>query len=650
MKYILNKEFAYYIINKKVVVSSFYKDELIDCELSAEIISTLNSISLTLESIASLIKFPLPVVLKKFNTLKFAKIIVPYNQATPSGVNTDDLPLVNQGYFSELVSSEIYGSNVFTCSNGKKLLYFNNSKAKCQCAINRLLSHRPLLAYLKKEKSFTFIPPEPIKINSPNSLNLEDGFVEFDLINDSISTHKVIHYSSCPYSKPYQTSHLNFKIRKVSQSPYRTKTQSETIAFLKPLISKYMGVISQLEYYGEKKSENIHNYVAGKNSAFSLENLSWVKAGLRSANGGKGTNKLQAQCSALCEAIERYSMLHHERPIDDFNSANKLNHRFISSTDVLNYSQSQFAQANLQDKKNIAPQHWIPNEFSLSKSYYWLKAFSITQQEPVFIPAEIGYAQLSLVRDNDRIAMPDSNGCAAGGTLLEAAFQGTLELIERDAIAIWWYNRIPRNKLNLKSFSSSYIQKISEDFNKLGRTIDIVDISSDINVPVYVAISYDLTSRSQILYGFGCHVKGSIAAERAVSEVCQLLPTINNPQTKRSEPKFYEWLFTQAIDEHSFLNPECLNSIDFLDEIIEENLEKHFMEIVEKLKAVEQELIVFDLTVADVQLPVVKVISPGLRHFWRRTGPGRLYDVPVKMGFLKTPLSETELNPFDMTI
>ncbi len=31
---------------------------------------------------------------------------------------------------------------------------------------------------------------------------------------------------------------------------------------------------------------------------------------------------------------------------------------------------------------------------------------------------------------------------------------------------------------------------------------------------------------------------------------------------------------------------------------------------------------------------VVKVIVPGIRHFWRKTGLGRLYDVPVKLGWL----------------
>jgi len=62
------------------------------------------------------------------------------------------------------------------------------------------------------------------------------------------------------------------------------------------------------------------------------------------------------------------------------------------------------------------------------------------------------------------------------------------------------------------------------------------------------------------------------------------------------------------------------------------------------------ETLVLDLTRPDVGLPVVKVIVPGMRHFWKRLAPGRLYDVPVKMGWLDIPLREEGLNPVGLFI
>jgi ribosomal protein S12 methylthiotransferase accessory factor len=47
-------------------------------------------------------------------------------------------------------------------------------------------------------------------------------------------------------------------------------------------------------------------------------------------------------------------------------------------------------------------------------------------------------------------------------------------------------------------------------------------------------------------------------------------------------------------------------------------------------------------------MPVVKVIVPGLRHFWARFAPGRLYDVPVKLGWLPNPHPEQALNSVPM--
>jgi len=57
------------------------------------------------------------------------------------------------------------------------------------------------------------------------------------------------------------------------------------------------------------------------------------------------------------------------------------------------------------------------------------------------------------------------------------------------------------------------------------------------------------------------------------------------------------------------------------------------------------DFLVLDHTRPDIGVPVARVIVPGLRHFYRRFAPGRLYDVPVKLGLLDRPRSEVEFNP-----
>jgi oxazoline/thiazoline synthase len=62
-------------------------------------------------------------------------------------------------------------------------------------------------------------------------------------------------------------------------------------------------------------------------------------------------------------------------------------------------------------------------------------------------------------------------------------------------------------------------------------------------------------------------------------------------------------------------------------------------------KRFELDVLVLDQTRPEIQVPVVRVIVPGLRHTDRRFAPGRLYEVPVKLGLRKRALREVELNP-----
>lgn len=66
---------------------------------------------------------------------------------------------------------------------------------------------------------------------------------------------------------------------------------------------------------------------------------------------------------------------------------------------------------------------------------------------------------------------------------------------------------------------------------------------------------------------------------------------------------------------------------------------------VEAARAQELETLVLDQTRQDVGLAVAKVFVPGLRHFWPRFAPGRLYDTPVELGWRSRALEESELNP-----
>jgi ribosomal protein S12 methylthiotransferase accessory factor len=79
-----------------------------------------------------------------------------------------------------------------------------------------------------------------------------------------------------------------------------------------------------------------------------------------------------------------------------------------------------------------------------------------------------------------------------------------------------------------------------------------------------------------------------------------------------------------------------------------DDIEQDVLTCVEIVKRAGLEMLVLNQTRPDINLPVVKVIIPGLRHFWSRFGTGRLYDVPAKLGWLPAPLAEDQMNPMPM--
>ncbi len=52
-----------------------------------------------------------------------------------------------------------------------------------------------------------------------------------------------------------------------------------------------------------------------------------------------------------------------------------------------------------------------------------------------------------------------------------------------------------------------------------------------------------------------------------------------------------------------------------------------------------------DLTRPELGVPVARVFVPGLRHHGPRFAPGRLYDMPVRLGWQPAPVVEEEFNP-----
>jgi ribosomal protein S12 methylthiotransferase accessory factor len=253
-------------------------------------------------------------------------------------------------------------------------------------------------------------------------------------------------------------------------------------------------------------------------------------------------------------------------------------------------------------------------------------------------------------------ARADSNGCAAGSVPEEAVLQGLLELVERDAVAIWWYNRLRRPAVDLDGADDPYISGLRRHYAGLGRELWALDVTSDFGVPTFAAISRRVDATEEdIIYGFGAHLDASVALVRALTELNQSLeavPTATGPastRTYRGCQDAVRWWRTVKTGDAPYLMPDPAATPRRLQDFenrASDDLHQDILLCGGMAAARGIEVLVLDQTRPDIGVPVVRVVAPGLRHFWARFGPGRLYDVPVREGWLSRSLEEGQLNPF----
>src|SRR5881227_1914656 len=125
----------------------------------------------------------------------------------------------------------------------------------------------------------------------------------------------------------------------------------------------------------------------------------------------------------------------------------------IPPNDILLYSDAQFRPDETPADRSSDP-HAVPVAFDPTARIEWSPVWSLRDQRFKYLPTSLLYFFYS----GPAAFHADSNGCAAGNTLEEAIVQGFLELVERDAYAIWWYNRLQRPALELDQFDDLYVR------------------------------------------------------------------------------------------------------------------------------------------------------------------------------------------------
>ncbi|MFF1923585.1 TOMM precursor leader peptide-binding protein [Streptomyces sp. NPDC058221] len=430
----------------------------------------------------------------------------------------------------------------------------------------------------------------------------------------------------------------------------RSLTTQEMLDRYGHLVDALTGVVKEIRR-DTRGPDFLNCFHSGHNPAAAPTGLAAVRSGLRSHSSGKGATEAQATVSALCEAVERHSGYFQGDEPTVRASYREVADRAVHPDTVQLFHPRQYEDRARWNAEHSAA-HRICEPFDEGAPVDWTPVWSLSEGRQRLVPTAMLYYDAP---GDSRPFAATSNGSAAGSSREDAVVQGFLELVERDAVALWWYNRTRQPGVDLDAFADPWIRQTLDGHRELGRQLWVLDLTSDLGVPVFAALSRRTDRPAQdIALGFGAHFDPRIALRRAVAELNQMLPPVVQADATGyscDDPAALSWWQTATVENQPYLLPSTTGDARtpaHFPYTPRADLAEDVAEADRLARSLGSELLVLDQTRADTGLPVVKVLVPGLRPFWTRFGPGRLYDVPVRLGRRATPVRYEDLNPIPL--
>lgn len=218
-----------------------------------------------------------------------------------------------------------------------------------------------------------------------------------------------------------------------------------------------------------------------------LDNTAEVSANIRESTGGRSTNgefdgagsgldAQRAQRVAIAEALERHACCTFEEDAFIWASARELGDEALDLSSLPRHSARELAHPHcpVVDIDDRAPMRWV-------------RGVSLTTGRPTWVPAVLVYLHIPAHSYGERFALPISTGCAAHADIEAALLSALCEVIERDAIALTWLQRLALPMIEVDRTSARLSAFGHGDDRSDVRRI-FFDATTDVGVPTVYSL------------------------------------------------------------------------------------------------------------------------------------------------------------------
>jgi ribosomal protein S12 methylthiotransferase accessory factor len=258
---------------------------------------------------------------------------------------------------------------------------------------------------------------------------------------------------------------------------------------------------------------------------------------------------------------------------------------------------------------------------------YWVEGFDLIQEETVWVPYDLVHTDFRIEPDQPVVFRMNSNGLASGNHIIEAISHAICEVVERDATMLWRirrdYTSNPVAFVDPQTIGSPACRDVLRQLSDAALEVYISHQTSSVGIPAFGCSLVDLKALNPFIYsdiyaGYGAHLSKEIAILRAVTEAVQSRLTFIAGARDDMFQSMYRLADMASYQESRVQRLQSIpRTIDYreLPSLETDNLVD---DVKRQLQMVQNagfnRAIFVDLTQQEIDIPVVRVIIPGMEY------------------------------------